>query len=242
MNQRSNWAAVFDFDGTLISSEYTAAFVVLMQHPLVSDVMVTELEDLTRKYIGLYRSDSMSLHDEIAWVEAAAEIFSRHELREQVIDDVFSGVAVRPGVRECWVKLRRRGVPIGVVSYGFAPFIRSILRQNGLLEMTSGVMAQELIFDDAGRCSGWTSGSAAIPRYKGLRSVAFASAYGVNRGQILAVGDSSGDKNLGHLKRYRLGVVEKPEDVSLVSPYMGEVIVDPDFTAVADWLFSKIDG
>lgn len=237
----NSWSVVLDFDGTLIGSSYRSLPEVLLQNLPADSEMRMEVSSLSRSCASRYRAGLLSPAEEVAWLEETCRIFAGHGLRDRQISDCLAGVRLRHGVRECLKQLRRRGVPVGIVSFGFAPFIRAVLNRNRADHLVTDVMAQELVFDETGTCVSWVSGTAATPSLKGRRSVAFSLSHGVPKSRLLAVGDSIGDRNLGCLKRNRIGLVEDQLDAAAIASFTHQVLVTSSFDPVTDWLLDKID-
>ncbi|MEK7103293.1 MAG: hypothetical protein AAB870_03025, partial [Patescibacteria group bacterium] len=90
---------------------------------------------------------------------------------------------------------------------------------------------------------GFDMKSAVFPgKSKGKFSKLFADKHGVSYENILAVGDSSGDANLGHLKENRFGIAKDYSEAGRLAEYMGTVAVTEDFTPVKNWLSQKVRG
>ena len=89
---------------------------------------------------------------------------------------------------------------------------------------------------------GWDYESIVLPSTKGKCSKKFADFFGVSYENILAVGDSGSDRNLGFLKENRLGIAEDEAHAEKIRPFMGDVVISEDFYPVISWLENKIKG
>ena len=84
--------------------------------------------------------------------------------------------------------------------------------------------------------------SIVLPSTKGICSKKFADLRGVPYENVLAVGDSGSDRELGFLKQNRLGLAEDEAHADKIREFMGEVVISEDFYPVMAWLKNKIKG
>jgi HAD superfamily phosphoserine phosphatase-like hydrolase len=241
MQTSDGWAVVFDFDGTLLPRKHVA-LAYLVAHRAFEDCpdVKSRLFSMYARYAEKSAKGQMTGQDEMDWLIQTNDAYVEGGLTEEKIAASLVDAVVRPGVRDCLEWLAMQGVPVGIVSFGFKPLIRFCLRNNGLSHLVDSVVAQEFRFDSSGSCRGWIPGTGVSPHGKGARSVAFAATHGIAPARILAVGDSEGDRLIGHLKKNRLGIAETAADAAKIAPHMSQVVITQDFAPVIGWLRRKI--
>ena len=120
------------------------------------------------------------------------------------------------------------------------------MRNHNLSFSINEVFATKLITDfydcgrSLGRIRGFCSESVVTPGNKRDFSLRFSKTFQVPYESILAIGDSSFDRNLGYLKKNRLGVAETQEKAEKIAPFFGEVTITDHFASVQEWVMRKI--
>src|SRR3989344_9406968 len=238
---KSIWAVVVDFDNTLIRN--SLHFQVEESGILRKDLHA-ELFGLRNQ--NLARLDELSDEESYNWAATASEVYVNSGLSMEDIEKVLEGVKLKEGVIEFIDFLGESNIPIAIISSGIDDFIKIVLRNYNLSFSVNEVFATKLItdFDDCGRSCGrirgFCSESVVTPGNKRDFSLCFSKTFQVPYESILAIGDSSFDRNLGYLKKNRLGVAETQEKAEKIRPFFGEVIVTDHFASVQEWVMRKI--
>ncbi len=235
-NIRSRSAVVFDFDGTLTPKKTGSLFSVVDAAAL-SPAANAEMQRLRTLYLGRAVNGTLTIEEETSWLEETLVAYIKDGLTQDRVRESLRGVVLRPGVVECLEWLWRFGVPVAIVSYGATPFIEEVLEQNGTRSYIDRIFSATMeVSPESARFHSYDRASFVLPVDKGGWSRWFATTHGVLHENLIAVGDSGGDKYLGHLKERRLGIAKDDADAAKIAQFMGEVIVTEDFAPVTDWL------
>ncbi|MBI2627254.1 MAG: HAD-IB family phosphatase [Parcubacteria group bacterium] len=232
---------VVDFDNTLISN---SLHYRVEESGILRKDLHAELFGLRNQ--NLARLDELTDEESYNWAATAIEAYVNSGLSMEDIEKVLEGVKLKEGVVEFIDFLGESNIPLAIISSGIDDFIRIILRKHSLSFSINEVFATKLITDfndfgrSYGRIRGFNSGSVVTPGNKRDFSLYFSEIFQVHRDSILAIGDSSFDRNLGHLKRNRLGVAETQGKAERIAPFFGEVIVTDHFVSVQEWVMRKI--
>lgn len=237
-----NWAAVFDFDGTLIPSAYGSLYDVVDSSREVTAECHRKAEEMRRYYLAKAQQNKLSKKDQEKWLVDSLNLYIESGLTLGKIEKILSKVKLRPGVLDCLEALKKRKIPVAVVSYGVFNFIDAVLRVNGARNLVQEIYSARLKADSSGLVTGFSRDTFVFPFNKGKFSRNFADRCFVRYDNLLAVGDSpSGDKLLGYLKRNRLGIAGDDAKKERLLRVMGDAVVTEDFRPVTDWLLKKID-
>lgn len=237
MNPLKSWAVVSDFDGTLLPKEALSTIHMVKKSGGLRPDILEKTSCRHRRYLDMSLKGRLSDEEELSWLMTDLDAFICSDLTETTVRNALRDARLRPGAVETLRYLRDNGIPVAVISFGIAPFIRVVLEQNGAADLVSAVLAAELVIDrPSGRYVNYRRETLVTPANKGLRSRRFAAAHGVSPTRILAVADSYGDRTLGHRRDLRLGLAQDEAEAANLSAIMGEVIVTDTFYPVLDWL------
>ncbi|MBI4458328.1 haloacid dehalogenase-like hydrolase [Candidatus Uhrbacteria bacterium] len=255
MNTPSH-VVVFDNDGTFTPKGPGNAISLVNtvdNNAGLPETAKKELQALRDEYMAPVLNGALSHRDQREWMHGTLGIYHRHGLDLNRARGAVSRLSIRPGVKECLILLRDAGIPRAIVSFGVADFIEAYLATHGIAGMVDSVYAARLRFFDGigcygspenmaktGICDGYDPDSIIVPANKGEASRHFADLYRVPHDRILAVGDSGGDKYLGHAKENRLLIASDDKEAAKISAFAGTVVVTDDFAPVTQWLKSKL--
>lgn len=237
---RPDAAVVLDFDGTLIPKSGGA----LMR--LVADALGDEARphvlSVRGRYAPMFESGHLEESDYREWVLEEMRSYVRFRLVRGTWRTALDAVRLRPGVLELLRGLRAAGIPVAVVSAAVADFAEHVLERNGVLPFVDALHAARLTHGDCGTVHGWCEETLVTPGGKGRWSRAFADRHGVPHDALVAVGDSPGDAQLGHLRENRLAVAETEEEAERLRAlgFASEVLVVHDFVPAADWVRRRL--
>lgn len=238
----SKFAVVFDFDGTLTPKKFVSTMAIVDQAGLLSPGALQNMEVMRKSYLGLYSSGQLSDDKEREWLQRTAAQYAQDRLSVAGAHQALAAVTLRPGVKECFQWLEDANVPVAIISYGIQPFIDSVLDHHGAGLLVQLIYACRMVTSGDGSCYvDWIKNTAVSPGDKGEKSRRFAELFGVSPEQLLAVGDSRGDRCLGFLRENRLGLADHAADAAKIAPIMGEVVITEDFSPVQAWLRNKMD-
>ena len=242
MRKGKKWVVVFDFDGTF-TPKGKSLFVMIDERALPSEGLKAQ-QEIYAHFIHKALAGKLTASEDKSWLLKSIKNYLRYGLTREKARTALSDASLRRGVRECLEMLRRAKVPVAIISYGIAPLIELVLDENGITVPGPLIRhiyaAKFLVETKAGRFVGYDRQSLVLQSTKGEWSRHFADACGVPYRNILAVGDSGGDKKLGYLKENRLAIAKNPEQAAELAPYMGTVAVTEDFGPVTAWLRSKL--
>lgn len=198
---------------------------------------------MRKYYLVKAQQNKLTKRDQEKWLVDSLNLYIESGLTLSKIEKILSKVKLRPGVLDCLEELRKRKIPVAVVSYGVFNFIDAVLRTNGARNLVQEIYSARLKSDSSGLITGFSRETFVFPFNKGKFSRNFADRCFVRYDNILAVGDSpSGDKLLGYLKRNRLGITEDAVKKERLLRVMGDAVVTENFGPVTDWLLKKIDS
>lgn len=239
MRKRSDVGVALDFDGTLIFLHQ--ALVMLLDTKGLTPEGTEVMRVLREKFLPKFHSGTITPADERAWLEGSVRTYIRFGLDMRRIRETLAGVRLKPGVLECLRRLSETGVPVGIVSYGCRQFIELVLRSNRARRYVDRIYAMDLSFAGDGRLIGFNPITTVTPTSKGIWSRHFAREFGIPKKNLLAVGDTHGDRFLGSLKKNRLGIVIGADSPRKLREVMGEIRDGADFGPATEWLFERIE-
>lgn len=238
-----NWAATFDFDGTLIQESYGSLCAVVDSSGEVTAECHRKAEEMRKYYLAKAQQNKLTKRDQEKWLVDSLNLYIESGLTLAKIEKILSKVKLRPGVVDCLEELQKRKIPVAVVSYGVYQFIDAVLKANKVSNLVDKIYSANLTTNEFGMVNGFSRHTFVLPHNKGKFSRNFADRCFVCYDNLLAVGDSpSGDKLLGYLKKNRLGIAEDPGKKERLLRVMGDAVVTEDFRPVTDWLLEKIDS
>lgn len=243
MREIKKWVVVFDFDGTLTPKppKGKSLFVAIDEGVLPPEGQTIQ-QELFNYYIAKARAGTMTPIEDEAWLLESVKNYIRYGLTIEKARVALENIPLRPGVRECLEMLQREGVPTAIVSYGVAPLVELVLERHNIPVpgLIHKVCAVRLTAHEETGFTGYDKSTVVLQSTKGEWSRHFADLHGVPHDNILAVGDTGGDRLLGHLKENRLALANDEAHAAEIAPFMGEVIVTDDFSPVTAWLRSKM--
>lgn len=235
-------AAVFDFDGTMIDKSYGSLYDVVDSNGGVTPECHAKAVKMRNHYLALMHAGKLSPKHQEKWLMDSLDLYIKSGLSVSKMREILSRVELRPGVRDCFLQLKARGIPVAIISYGVYQFIEEVLRHHDLMYLVDKIYSAHLKINNQGRVVGFRKETFIFSFNKGACSREFADKHEVPYENILAVGDSSGDRELGHLKENRLCIAGTKEEKEKLLPIAGKVLVTKDFNPAADWLLNKIDS
>ncbi|MBU6142157.1 haloacid dehalogenase-like hydrolase [Patescibacteria group bacterium] len=239
----AKWAVVLDFDGTLIPPSYGSLYDVIDTHGM-SRTYHCRAERMRKHYLAKALESGLTRAEQKQWFADTVALYADAGLTMRTINRTLANIRFRDGVSACLMDLRSRGIPVAIVSYGIAQFIRAALVWQGLEMLIDKVYSTRLTFDAHGKVVGFDPKTSVYPFNKGAFSRRFADVHGVPYRNILAVGDSpSGDRLLGHLKENRFGLARTEEGRKKLLEVMGDVAIDAQsFAPATEWLLEKVSS
>ena len=236
MSASPTYGVVFDCDGTLTPKKLGSLFKVVDTRALPSEAE-PDFKVLRDKYIPLASVGKLSPELQLEWLAETFEIYIRWRLTRQAWKQAIAGaLSFRPCAIETLAALHARGVPTALVSYGSTDFIEHALALGGADGFVTEIYATRMAHDEAGLVTGYDRASFVTQDNKGEWSRRFAEDFGIPPENLLAVGDTAGDRHLGHLKENRFGLAKDEEERALIEPHMGETAVSDDFAPARAWL------
>ncbi|HTK60371.1 MAG TPA: haloacid dehalogenase-like hydrolase [Candidatus Baltobacteraceae bacterium] len=240
MPARQRFGVVFDFDGTITPKSLGSLFSVVDHHALPKEAE-PDFKVLRDRYIPLAEVGKLSPELQLEWLAETFEIYIRHGLtRAGWMTAISRMLRFRPGAIETLAALHLAAVPTAIVSYGSIDFIEHALVIGGADAWVSGIYATRMHHGDGGLVVGYDRETFVTQENKGEWSLCFAEAYGIPPENLLAVGDTAGDRHLGYLKEHRFGIAKDEAERAKIAPHMGETVVADDFSAVRAWLSGKL--
>ncbi len=230
MTRRTDWAVVFDVDGTLTPKK-AGALVKLVDDHALPESANAEMIALRAHYTPMAVAGRLSHADEMAWLRKTFDVYIAHGLTSRIWRSALDKIELRPGVVEGLKELLQAGVPLAAISYGCADFIEHLFARHGV--RFDAVYAGRLRHDED-LVVGYDMTSLVIPAHKGDRSRHFADTHGVPHVKLIGVGDTGGDRLLGHDKEHRIGIAETSEEHLKLHglDIMGEIHVTETFDPV----------
>jgi len=230
MTRPEDWAIASDVDGTWTPKSVGALVKLVDDHALpesANEEMIALRELYTPKAIaGL-----LSQEDEMHWLLRTLDVYVHHGLTRTAWQTALEGVATRPGVAETFAWCAAVGIPTCAISYGVADFVEFIASRNGV--KIDAVYAARLVHD-GDLVVGYDDATLIVPERKGERSRHFADSRGVAHDRLIGIGDTGGDKLIGHLAEHRIGIAENDEQAAKLHALgaMGEIHVGMSFDPV----------
>lgn len=234
MSARPAYGVVLDFDGTLTPKKLGSLFKVVDTRALPPEAE-PDFKVLRDKYIPLAEVGKLSPEIQLEWLAETFEIYIRHGLtRAGWMSAITTAIAFRPGALGTLAALESANVPTAIISYGATDFIEHALML-GDVSVTE-ICATRMRHDPTGLVTGYDRSTFVTQENKGEWSQRFADKHGIPLENLLAVGDTAGDRYLGHLKERRFGLVADEAERAKVAPHMGETAVSDDFGPARAWL------
>ncbi len=240
MRRGEGWGIVFDCDGTLFPRD-PGSLMQIVDNRALPETAKQASAQMRDFYLPFAMDGTLNNQQERDWLIETVRIYTEHRITETQLRAALCDMRLRPGVADGLRELRAAGVNMGVISYGVAPLIRIALDINGVANLFDGVYAADMEMDEHGCFVSYNPDSFVTPDDKGKWSRLFAASYRIPDSQLLAVGDSGGDRTLGILRENRLGVVEKWGDRDKLLRHMSKVVLVRDgFEPAIRWLKNRI--
>lgn len=233
MNGRNEWAVVVDVDGTLTRKTTGALCNVVDNAALHADGR-QELAGLRARFKPLAIAGTLSYKDELFWLKETFRIYADYGLSRSGWERAVDGVELREGVTEAFAWMASHGIPVAAISFGCADFVERLLDRHGL--KAEAVYAGRLRHE-GDLMVGADIASFVVPAFKGDRSKHFADVHDVPHERLIAIGDSGGDRGLGHLAENRFLIAEKPDEAEMLRKLgVAEVCLTDTFHPALDFL------
>jgi len=240
MSARPRFGVVFDCDGTLTPKKLISLFQVVDTGALPPEAE-SDFKTLRDRYIPLASVAKLTPELQQEWLAETFEIYIRHKLtRAGWMEAISRAIAWRPGAMETLATLHFFRVPTAVVSYGSVDFIEHALVLAGADTWITEIYATRMRHGLDGRVVGYDRATFVTQDNKGEWSRRFAEKHGIPLENLLAVGDTVGDRHLGHLQENRFGIAKDEAEREKIAPYMGKTVVSDDFTEARAWLSDKL--
>lgn len=237
----AKYCVILDFDGTCIPREQVALIHIVDRNAL-PPAALQDVKTLWETWGERAIAGRINPLEEKAWMVQTIDLYIRYGMRLVDAYRALDVVRLKRGFRTFLLEMRRRGIPVGICSFGIKQFIWYVLYKEGVHHLVSDIFATDLVTwnanEDAEPIKKLDFDSMVTPSDKGCWSELFARKYGVPNERMLAVGDSLGDKRLGYLKENRLCLVK---DISEVETYgleehFGYISPSEFFTPVLKWM------
>ena|SRR3989338_4116914 len=229
---------VFDFDGTLIPSEYISLFFVI--ESVLNKNYQEEIQRVRNTYVPKILSLTVTPEENMLLITSPAEIYIKSGLTISQAKQALKIVNLRRGVLETMAFLHSQGIPIAIISYSFRQFIEIVLEENKAGNFISQIYGANLVVKNGLIC-GYRPETFVFSETKGVFSRRFARQHSVPAENILAVGDSAADFRLGYLKENRLGIAGSEQEKEEVKKFFGEVVITENFDPVLEWLKRRLN-
>ncbi len=240
MRPTQTHAVVFDFDGTLLPKTLASAMRII-ELKLYSPASLTRVDRHVARHKDSIVNGTITPHDSEQGWRFTHDLYAREGVTLGRVRKALRDARLRDGAADCLRLLRRRGIPTAIISCGVAALIPPILEANGVADCVTAIYATRIGFDRrSGALLPYEPHRHVSAKDKGNLSREFAARHGVAPANLLAVGDSRGDRKLGHLKKNRLGLAADADEAALLAPFMGCVLVTKSFRPVTDWLLKKL--
>jgi len=240
MPARPRFGVVLDCDGTLTPKSLVSLFSVVDTRALPKEAE-PDFKALRDRYLPLSIAGKLTSDLQMEWLAETFEIYIRHKLtRAGWMEAIARAIDWRPGAVETLASLHFFRVPTAIVSYGSTDFIEHALALAGAGDWIKEIYATRMRHGPDGLVVGYERGTFVTQDNKGEWSRRFAEAYGIPLENLLAVGDTGGDRHLGHLKQNRFGIAKDEAEREKIAPYMGVTVVSDDFSAARAWLADKL--
>jgi len=241
VTQMNGTAVVFDFDGTLTPKSYISLFRVIEQNAGFSQEILAKADAMRSRYLPKATSGSLTPDEEIAWFDETIGLYSEARLTREKITESLATVRLRDGVKDCLRFLKRKNIPVAIISFGISNFILAVLIHNQADHLVDAIYSTNLKFDK-GFVSGYDAKSVVLPSTKGFCSQAFANLFAVPDKNVFGIGDSAIDAKLSQFKENLLGIARDEKDREKLSQYMETVVITEAFYPVQEWLSEKINA
>ena len=227
----STWGFVSDVDGTWTHRQL-GALVRVVDDRVLPPAANRQLIKLREQYSPLGRLGRLTREQEIDWLRRTLDLYITHRVTRSAWQAALADVGVRAGLAETYAWCAAVGMPSCAVSFGCADFIEYVAARNGV--RLDAVYASRLQYDEDGVVVGYDEASILIPEEKGVWSRRFADERGIAHDRLIGVGDTGGDRHIGHLQEHRLGIAESEEDAESLRGLgiMGEVHVSMTFDPI----------
>jgi len=240
MRRGEGWGVVLDCDGTLFPKAI-GSLMKLVDDRALPEAAKQASAELRDFYLPFAHEGTLTNQQERDWLIETVRIYTEHRITEAQVCAALHDVRLRPGLATGLRELHAAGVKLGVISYGVAPLIRIALKINDVADLFESVCAADMGMDDQGRYVSYNPDSFVTPDDKGEWSRLFALAHNIPDEQLLAVGDSGGDRTLGIQREKRLGVMEDSNEREKLLRHMGDVVLVKDgFGPAIEWLKRRI--
>lgn len=238
---RKKYGLVLDCDGTCTPKSYGSLYKVVDENAL-PDAAKPEYEALRNRYLPRVYNGTLEPLDELHWLKETLDIYVRHGLTRDDWQEALRGVQLRVGILDLIGVALQAKIPIAVVSYSVADFIEYVFRRAGISASIDVIHAARLRHDAAGRVIGYEDDSFVYPDNKGEWSKKFADKHGIPIENILAIGDSGADRQLGGLKANRLGIAKDEKNKAQMTKFFGEIVITDDLLPAAQWLQNRLQN
>lgn len=245
MKLPAEWGVVLDFDGTCIPREHVA-LIPLVDKAVLPPEALSELTESRPFFEKKAVEGTISSGLARAWIIETIDLYAKEGVRLHDCYRALDGVRLKTGLKRFLADMHRRGVPVAIVSYGIKQFIWYVLAKEGALHLVSDIYAGELRTWDCGPDAAPIKDvdfeTIVVPSFKGCMSERFARKYGVPLDRLLAIGDSRGDRLLGHLRKNRLALLGSEAEIARfgLRRDFGKLIVTRSFAPAHDWVLSKL--
>lgn len=238
------YGVVFDMDGTLTNKGPSSWAAI--DEKAISNECLEKLSALRSLYLTQALEGTLSEKGELDWLIRTLQAYIDDGMTIQKMHAAVNDFQLRPGVIECLKMLEKNRIPMAIVSYGIKQAISRILLMNGLPKshrlFRAIYAARFTVMNGSGpaRYVGYETSSLVIPSNKGYWSDKFALSRGIDPKDLLAVGDSGGDRFLCRRKRNRVGLAADKTEAERLRKFMGRVIITDDFEPVTKWLTARL--
>lgn len=233
---------VLDCDGT-ITKKGNALIKVVVEHACPKSAS-DDMQVLREKNYAVMQEGFLTAEENRAWILEEIRVMTEHGVSVAAIKKALARTsphyAIRPGVYGALRKLHQRNVKVAIVSFGAYEFIAAMLATHGMSAFVDEIYALKFKVNQSGAVIGHSEETMVIPENKGEWSRRFADKHGVPHENIIAVGDSQGDRFLGHHHELRLGLAAHPEEAAHIAPHFGQVVISETFDKAWDWISSHL--
>jgi phosphoserine phosphatase len=230
------YGLVLDFDGT-VTAEDELPLVHRIDTRVLTRAGKRELDEVRARYQPLAQDGGLTPAQERDWLEATFRVYAREEVTFDAIYGAVDDVRLRQAAIPIIRAAVEAGLEVAIVSFGLRQAIRRVLARKGLPVDRITVCAADLSVDAVTRAVvGHQEHSFVLPCNKGDWSRKFARAKGIPFRNLLAAGDSPGDRHLGHHKRNRLGLARDEAWHARLKPHCGRVEITDTFHAVGHFI------
>lgn len=238
MRNPRNWLFASDVDGTWTARSQTALVQVVDDYALPPEANA-EMVALRKQFTAPASAGCLTPEQEMEWLRKTLDAYVTYQLTRQAWQAALDRVVLREGVVETYAWCASVGLRVCAVSYGCADFIEYVAARHGL--QIDAIYAGRLIHD-GDLVVEYEEETLTIPAQKGERSRHFADLHGVPHERLIAVGDTGGDRHIGHLKEHRIGIAETDEAAERLRmlEIMGEIHVTDSFFPVLDSIKRRI--